>query len=89
MEKNLREPLFPHRYGTTEKLHRGALLEVQTRLRIVILASKRFLGARIQVSGECWKIWGRMLPPTSICICSQQQEWSFRREGSTENWRRR
>ena len=39
----------PHRYGTKEKLHRKALLELQTRLKVGILASKRSFRARIQV----------------------------------------
>ena len=88
IEKNLRESLFPHRYGTKEKLHRKALLELQMRLKVGILASKRSFGAHIQVCGERWKTWRRMLPPKSISICSQQQVRSFRGEKSTENWRR-
>ena len=36
-EKSLREPLFPHRYGTKEKLHRKALLDLQMRLTVGIL----------------------------------------------------
>ena len=56
IEKNLRESLFPHPYGTKEKLHRKALLELQTRLKVGILASKHSFRARIQVCGERWKI---------------------------------
>ena len=80
IEKILREPLFPHPYGTKEKLHRKALLELQTRLKVGILASKHSFRARIQVCGERWKIWRRMLQLKSIFICSQQQIRSFRRE---------
>ena len=74
--------------STKEKLHGKALLELQTRLKVGILASKHSFRARIQVCGERWKIWRRMLQPKSIFICSQQQVRSFR-EKSTENWKRR
>ena len=69
-EKNLREPLLPHRYGTEEKLHRKALLEVQMRSKVGILAYKRSFRARNQVSGERWKILRRMLQPKPIFSCS-------------------
>ena len=88
-EKFERAFIPPHPYGTKEKLHRKALLELQTRLKVGILASKHSFRARIQVCGERWKIWRRMLQPKSIFICSQQQVRSFRAEKSTENWKRR
>ena len=87
--EKIERAFFPHRYGTKEKLHQKTLPELQTKLTVGILASKRFFRAPIKVCGELWKNWGKMLRPKSISICSQQQVWSFRGERSTENWRQR
>ena len=50
------------------------------KLKFGILASKLSFRARIQVCGDRWKNWKRMLQPKSISICSQQQLRSFRGE---------
>ena len=89
IEKNWESLYSPRRYGTKEKLHRKALLELQTWLQVGILAFKFSFWARIQVCGDHWKIWRKMLQPKSVSICSQLQVWSFRGERSTENWKRR
>ena len=88
--EKLREPLSPpHRYGSKDNLHQMASLKLQTRLKFGVLASMRSFWVRIQVCAELWNIWGSMVQPKNICICSQQLVWSFRGERSTKIWKRR
>ena len=76
-EKNERA-LSPYRYGTKEKLHQKALLELQRRLKVGNLASKVFSRLAAKSVENAGKFEECRDPKVSLC--SQQQVWSFRKK---------